>query len=54
MLDKIDEVGTNKSTFYELLGGDVSGKETVKQLVETFYDVMDSDPKAAGLRAIHS
>jgi len=54
MLDKIDEAGTNQSTFYELLGGDASAKENIRQLVDTFYDVMDSDVKAADLRAIHS
>ncbi len=54
MLNKIDEVGSNKATFYELLGGDEAGKEKIRQLVETFYDVMDHDPKATGLRSIHS
>lgn len=54
MLDKVDEVGSNKSTFYELLGGDATGKEKIRLLVETFYDTMNSDPKAEGLRAIHS
>ncbi len=53
MLDKIDEVGSNKKTFYELLGGDAKGKENIRLLVETFYDVMDSDVKAAGIRAMH-
>ena len=53
MLNKIDEVGTDKSTFFELLGGNKSGIENIRQLVETFYDTMDSDPKAAELRAIH-
>ena len=54
MLDKIDEVGANKSTLYELLGGEANGKEKIRRLVETFYDTMDSDPKAERLRAIHS
>ena len=53
MLDKIEEVGSNKSTFYTLLGGDTNGIETIRLLVETFYDIMDSDPKVKGLRAIH-
>lgn len=53
MLDKIEEVGSNKSTFYTLLGGDSRGIETIRLLVETFYDIMDSDPKVKGLRAIH-
>jgi hemoglobin len=49
MLNKIEEVGSNKSTFYELLGG----TERVRDLVETFYDIMDSDPRAAPIRALH-
>lgn len=49
MLDKIEAVGSNKSTFYQLLGG----TEKVRDLVETFYDIMDADPKAAPLRAMH-
>ena len=53
MLDKIDEVGSNKSTFYELLGGEVSGTENIRHLVEAFYDIMDSDPKVVPLRAMH-
>ena len=49
MLNKIEEVGSNKSTFYELLGG----TERVRDLVETFYDIMDSDPRVAPIRALH-
>jgi hemoglobin len=50
MLNKIEEAGSSKSTFFELLGG----TEKVRELVETFYDVMDSDPKAAPIRAMHA
>jgi len=46
---KVQEAGTAKTTFFELLGG----VETIRNLVERFYDVMDSDPKAAGIRALH-
>jgi hemoglobin len=53
MLGEIEKVGSNKSTFYELLGGEKTGIENVRLLVETFYDIMDSDPKALALRAIH-
>lgn len=53
MLDKIEEAGSNKSTFFELLGGEVNGIENIRQLVETFYDIMDSDPKAQPIRAMH-
>jgi hemoglobin len=49
MLDKPQEPGSSRSTFFELLGG----VERVRELVEKFYDVMDADPKAAGIRALH-
>ena len=48
-LNTIGEVGSSKSTFFELLGG----IEQIRALVERFYDVMDSDPQAASLRAMH-
>lgn len=54
MLDKIEEAGSNKQTFFELLGGENGGAEKIRELVETFYDVMDADPKAAGIRAYHA
>ena len=38
------------TTFYQALGGDT---EIIRELVESFYDVMDGDPKAAGIRAMH-
>jgi hemoglobin len=50
MLDKIGEPGSSTATFFELLGG----VDQIRALVERFYDVMDSDPKAANLRAIHA
>jgi hemoglobin len=53
MLDKIEEVGSDKSTFYELLGGDDTAVEKIRLLVDTFYDLMDTDPKVKKLRAIH-
>jgi len=53
MLNTIEEAGNNKSTFYELLGGEQGGTEKIRTLVETFYDVMDSDPRAQGIRAMH-
>ncbi len=54
MIDKIEEVGSSKATFFALLGGENGGVETIRALVENFYDVMDSDPKAAPIRAYHS
>ena len=53
MLNTIEEADSNKSTFYELLGGEQGGTEKIRTLVETFYDVMDSDPRAKGIRAMH-
>lgn len=53
MLDKIEEVGSTKSTFYELLGGAQGGTEKIRVLVETFYDIMDADPQASPIRALH-
>jgi hemoglobin len=35
---------------YELLGGEAA----VRQLVTRFYDIMDSDPVASGVRAVHA
>ncbi len=54
MLDKIEEAGSSKATFYELLGGETGGTANIRVLVETFYDVMDAEPKAAGIRAMHA
>ena len=54
MLDKIEEAGSTKSSFFELLGGENGGAEKVRELVETFYTIMDSDPKAAPIRAYHA
>lgn len=53
MLDKIQEAGSQQSTFYTLLGGEKGGTAAIRQLVDTFYDVMDSEPKAATIRAMH-
>jgi hemoglobin len=54
MLNKIEEVGSSKATFFDLLGGVESGAARVRELVEAFYDIMDTDPKAAGIRAYHA
>jgi hemoglobin len=53
MLNKIEEVGTTATTFFEMLGGEEKGAENIRKLVETFYDVMDSDPKVQPIRAMH-
>jgi hemoglobin len=58
MLNKIEDAGSNKSTFFQLLGGengdDQVAIQKIRQLVETFYDIMDTDPKAAPIRAYHA
>ncbi len=38
-----------KRTLHEAIGG----SEKIRELVERFYDIMDSDPRAAGIRAMH-
>jgi hemoglobin len=53
MLDDIEEAGSYKTTFYELLGGEINGKDNIRKLVESFYAIMDSDPRASGIRAMH-
>jgi hemoglobin len=52
-ITEIQEQNAAKQSLFDWLGGAEKGTETIRQLVETFYDIMDSDPKAAGLRAIH-
>lgn len=53
MHNKIEEVDSSKATFYDLLGGEQGGASAIRELVETFYDIMDTDKKAAPLRAMH-
>lgn len=36
-------------TPFELIGGE----DAVRRLVDRFYDLMDSEPEAAGIRALH-
>ena len=53
MLNEIEEAGSDKRTFFELLGGAENGTQNIRLLVETFYDIMDSDLKAKPLRDMH-
>lgn len=53
MIDQIQEAGSSKQTFFELLGGDVNGADNIRNLVETFYDVMDADSRATDIRKMH-
>jgi len=50
MASEIDEPGASQKTLFEELGG----AEKIRDLVEKFYDIMDSDPRAAGIRAMHA
>ena len=36
------------------VGGEMDGAIKIRALVEAFYDVMDTDPKAAPIRAMHA
>ncbi len=53
MHNKIEDVDSSKATFYDLLGGEQGGTAAIRELVETFYDIMDTDKKAAPIRAMH-
>jgi hemoglobin len=53
MHNKIEDVDSSKATFYDLLGGEQRGAAAIRELVETFYDIMDTDKKAAPIRAMH-
>lgn len=37
------------ATFYEAIGGE----KVLRRLVHRFYEIMDSEPRAAGIRAMH-
>jgi len=45
--EKPDQI---EKTPYEMIGGEAG----VRRLVERFYDIMDSDPAAANVRAMHA
>jgi len=44
------ESNAQTQTPYELLGGDAG----IRRLVDRFYDLMDSSPEAATIRALHA
>lgn len=50
MANEIRESAAVQVTFFDLLGG----IEKIREVVERFYDVMDTDPRAAGIRAMHA
>jgi hemoglobin len=47
---EIGEVGSSQKTLFEELGGE----QTIRALVERFYDVMDTDERATGIRKMHA
>lgn len=53
MAINIEEAGSSKKTFFELLGDEEQAIARIRELVETFYDIMDTDEKAQGVRAMH-
>ena len=40
---------SENSTFYEVIGGE----PVLRRLVTRFYEIMDSEPRVAGIRAMH-
>ena len=40
-------------TLYDLLGGEPEATRKIREIVEAFYDVMDSDEKAKTIRLMH-
>lgn len=49
-MTSIQEPQQQPQTFFQVLGGEAN----IRALVEQFYDVMDTDPKAQGIRAMHA
>ncbi len=47
---EIEEPESNQKTLFEELGGE----QTIRNLVERFYDVMDTDERATGIRKMHA
>jgi hemoglobin len=50
MIQKPQEPASESKSLFELLGG----TEEIRDIVERFYDIMDSDSRAAGIRAMHA
>ncbi len=46
---KVQKAEVGKATLFEMLGG----VEPIRNIVERFYDVMESDPRASVIRAMH-
>ena len=44
---------SNPQSLYDLLGGEPEATHKIREIVEAFYDVMDSDEKAKTIRLMH-
>ena len=44
---------SSPQSLYDLLGGEPEAKHKIREIVEAFYDVMDSDVKAKKIRFMH-
>ena len=44
---------SNPQSLYDLLGGEPEATLKIREIVEAFYDVMDSDEKAKTIRLMH-
>ena len=44
---------SNPQSLYDLLGGEPKATNQIREIVEAFYDVMDSDEKAKTIRLMH-
>ncbi len=50
MVDTRPMLGPERPTAYDMIGGEAG----VRRLVDRFYDLMDTAPEAAGIRALHA
>ena len=48
-----DKNQATPQSLYELLGGEPQATENIRDIVEAFYDVMDTDEKAKTIRLMH-
>ena len=46
-------LASTPQTLYDLLGGEPEATDKIREIVEAFYDVMDSDEKAKTIRLMH-
>ncbi|CAM8349790.1 COG2346 Truncated hemoglobins [Candidatus Methylopumilus universalis] len=44
---------SSPQSLYDLLGGEPEATHKIREIVEAFYDVMDSDEKAKTIRLMH-